>query len=1198
MIQAQISLKNQKAICFGKLAHFDYKPPTGKKVKSTFWDFGDGFTASRYDPIHLYKEIGTYKVVLKIQFDDGSSKTEQKDFIVRKLPKAVLKLSDKSELCFNKNNVCITDMSTPAAIDQPLKQKNVIWGDGTTTQHGYGPYSNEICHKFPATSTYVMTLETIDTFGCSSKAVVEVKIKSSPVARIGSKVDMVDCGSKGEVLIYHKSTYNGYGTVVYKWDVDGEVYNQGHSYNNPIKKILTSSKTIKAQLTVTAPNGCRDETTRDIAVTISDFNQNRNIQVSPKTLCYKGGKVQANFQIDPDENVAWYLDGKQVSSSRTKYVIDVEKQELALGKHELAISIEKNGCKIFKKDSFTVHGPIVNMSIVNQVQCFGNRRVFMVNTSESIDSSQQRFLWRVKDPYGEDCIVHRASGVNKYKNCNTTMGWFAKHDFSKPGSYRVDFEVRDDRTGCHDQIYDYVQIGGCGRCNFDSINPLVICEGKRLFEHAGKNDPIMYSVDTGKTWRPLLSPLSSTLPGVHDMMFVFKFDLPLEVEDYGDDSIRIYGGGELFDTIRIRKYLHVLPQKKDSFTFKFHDYCTSHKADIKLQKGTFYKGDRIIINWGDGEITRRTYGDTAVDKFFTHTYDEEELDTFIRITLITADGCENEYLKPVRYGFNSNIYVSGRRCLGDSVYISARIFNTATGTYWTSTNKLGEITMTLNGKPITGSPYSDVYYLTEGWHEVKIKAVSLNGCVIEDELKFDIQSVTAGVTKESRTFYCTGPRQFKDSSLVIPQNTPQPLKYFFWDLGTGSYSSHERDPIKEFQASKYINIRHRVSTSYGCWDTISFQIRNLKTQPRYGIKDPTGCAPYTVELINATVGTGHFIWEVEDSVNFTTETYDKNAFVHTFKTPGLYHIRLIGIDSAYDPVNDKMEYCYSMYPEFGQEQDILVLPSTHPGILGPDSVCVGSVITLESQCGKGYTSVNWILPDGGHANRGTQQPYQTRMNKRGVYTYSIIPIFFDQQVVPQCISSITKTVTVMDAGADFWPDPNNKPTIYRFVNNSSPRNSQFTWDFGHPESGDKNISHELNGKHNYGASSGTFDVCLSMVSPLGCKDTFCRPIDIEYFFDLNKYNVFTPGNYDGLNDEFEITIDGEEWFRVVITNRWGEKVFEQSSDIPNDDPVHWNGKMFNTGRNCPAGTYYYVIHYKQMDGIIREKVSGVVTLIR
>ena len=42
----------------------------------------------------------------------------------------------------------------------------------------------------------------------------------------------------------------------------------------------------------------------------------------------------------------------------------------------------------------------------------------------------------------------------------------------------------------------------------------------------------------------------------------------------------------------------------------------------------------------------------------------------------------------------------------------------------------------------------------------------------------------------------------------------------------------------------------------------------------------------------------------------------------------------------------------------------------------------------------------------------------------------------------------------------------------------------------------------------------------------------------------------------------------------MIFNRWGEKVFEST-----DKNSTWNGQNRNTGSDCPAGTYYYIVKY-------------------
>ncbi len=69
-------------------------------------------------------------------------------------------------------------------------------------------------------------------------------------------------------------------------------------------------------------------------------------------------------------------------------------------------------------------------------------------------------------------------------------------------------------------------------------------------------------------------------------------------------------------------------------------------------------------------------------------------------------------------------------------------------------------------------------------------------------------------------------------------------------------------------------------------------------------------------------------------------------------------------------------------------------------------------------------------------------------------------------------------------------------------------------------------------------------------------------------------NVFTP-NEDGANDYFQVKGRSLKTFHGVIFNRWGRPVFEWSD--PKSLESGWNGKLNNTGADCPSGTYYYVI---------------------
>lgn len=103
-------------------------------------------------------------------------------------------------------------------------------------------------------------------------------------------------------------------------------------------------------------------------------------------------------------------------------------------------------------------------------------------------------------------------------------------------------------------------------------------------------------------------------------------------------------------------------------------------------------------------------------------------------------------------------------------------------------------------------------------------------------------------------------------------------------------------------------------------------------------------------------------------------------------------------------------------------------------------------------------------------------------------------------------------------------------------------------------------------------------------------------------------NVFTPDG-DNLNDLFhpcdnttdpELQEDCPPYNNVKdvdmkIFNRWGNLVFETT-----DPDVNWNGKVDNTGSDCPEGVYYYIciVNFTNLDGIEPVKLNGFVHIIR
>lgn len=105
-----------------------------------------------------------------------------------------------------------------------------------------------------------------------------------------------------------------------------------------------------------------------------------------------------------------------------------------------------------------------------------------------------------------------------------------------------------------------------------------------------------------------------------------------------------------------------------------------------------------------------------------------------------------------------------------------------------------------------------------------------------------------------------------------------------------------------------------------------------------------------------------------------------------------------------------------------------------------------------------------------------------------------------------------------------------------------------------------------------------------------CNDTavvdFASTIIGDIFSQIP--NIFTP-NGDNLNDCFDLgsEVDLTDCSHWEVYNRWGKKVFENSSAHP-----CWNGKKDGSGADLSDGTYYIVVE------IADKKYHGSITLVR
>jgi gliding motility-associated-like protein len=123
--------------------------------------------------------------------------------------------------------------------------------------------------------------------------------------------------------------------------------------------------------------------------------------------------------------------------------------------------------------------------------------------------------------------------------------------------------------------------------------------------------------------------------------------------------------------------------------------------------------------------------------------------------------------------------------------------------------------------------------------------------------------------------------------------------------------------------------------------------------------------------------------------------------------------------------------------------------------------------------------------------------------------------------------------------------------------------------------------------------SATAQYCVYVFDSAGCSDSACVIIYMELpCGEFYIPNAFSP-NGDGENDDFRIyagNVSCVKDFKLIIYNRWGEKVFETVNAAEG-----WNG--MHRGKLSNSAVYSYYCTATLANGTVIEK-KGNVSLVK
>lgn len=478
-------------------------------------------------------------------------------------------------------------------------------------------------------------------------------------------------------------------------------------------------------------------------------------------------------------------------------------------------------------------------------------------------------------------------------------------------------------------------------------------------------------------------------------------------------------------------------------------------------------------------------------------------------------------------------------------------------------------------------------------------------------------------------FNCGDNVEFKDSSFVedwCQQNFGTSCdqiiqrRWWFGDFGYGvnDFRSILKDPVYDYIKNGWYKVMQVIETQQGCQDTFIKNIFLAGPRPRIKLlTDTLGCAPYKVRLVSFPNDSG--LLSVTKLTIVRTGlpsglqipiTKNPDTVDIIYDQPGVYYLSTISYDSD-PPSTASCPAVFTPDTTNGFEKPIWIHvkdPYEVAVQTDKDKICVGEPFTIFNRSDfdtitrfrifhmdSGY---NTVLDTQYKTNYIKDTSFRYTYNNPGIYRI----ILQSARVIPNaplCIQYDTATVKAVKVKAEFEIDSLGNSKFYLDNKTDSTVAERYKWKIYKedgsewrvvdvPDNTSKFYAFELDMKND----TGLYKVCLwAYTDDPACEDSTCNMLENRFKIKIFIPNVFTP-NGDNFNDDFKIDIEGEELFELKIWNRWGGVVYETT-----DAKKLWNGKVNNTGADCPEGTYYFILKYK-LRSKSEEIVRGSVTLIR
>ena len=298
----------------------------------------------------------------------------------------------------------------------------------------------------------------------------------------------------------------------------------------------------------------------------------------------------------------------------------------------------------------------------------------------------------------------------------------------------------------------------------------------------------------------------------------------------------------------------------------------------------------------------------------------------------------------------------------------------------------------------------------------------------------------------------------------------------------------------------------------------------------------------------------------------TTQIFSGNNFSTKFPTSGSHQISLRVINSL--GCKDSVI------------KTLIVSPMNYADFTFNDA-CPEDTVKLSFTGFTGTNTLKTLDLSWGDGTKSNNLPAKHTYSSSGNYT-----IRLSAQTDKGCVIDTFKTLKIHpkpESKFDYYPPfPDIKNPGITITDRSVGANK---WNYTFGDGGTSVIQNPI---YNY-KDSGAYFIRQNVENQFGCKDSSYKRLYVNFILFTHIPNAFSPG-MDDINPLFQPIGLGIKDFKLIIFNRWGEKVFD-----PGWGRKAWDGNYL--GEYVQQGIYPYYIEILDF-GNKRYSYNGVVNVIR